>query len=410
MKSQSTLALPVIGAGDQQPGLQFVVAWYPHNPERLGEVIVVDQPLVLGRASTPRSGETNAYLRQRRPGVDAGRGPLNDPHLSRRQIIVAPAGPTAVKVRRYSGFEGVVDVDGQPLTEERLVEVGSTLLLSERLLLLLVPFVGLPEPRSTPHAFGGPDQDGMVGESAALWHLRDRVSQVAEVWRSQPRRRSSRALDDELASRHMMNVLVLGETGTGKEHVARALHRQSGRSGQWVPCNAAQIPDTLVEYSLFGNDKDCPNPGSPATKGLFGAAHGGTLFLDEVGEASSKVQAALLRVLEDGTYSRIGPSKPLRADIRFVAATNRDPDELKHDLVPRLAQRIQVPPLRTRREDIPLILQHLARRMIREGRPDVGRFPRSGSGELVLPVEMVRRLLCDPPETNVRGLVQVLVN
>jgi DNA-binding NtrC family response regulator len=149
--------------------------------------------------------------------------------------------------------------------------------------------------------------------------------------------------------------------------VARALHALSERAGRpLVARNAATFPETLIDAELFGNAANYPNPGMKARPGLIGEADGSTLFLDEIGELPASLQAHLLRVLDSGEYHRLGESSTRRAEVRIVAATNRDPAALKHDLLARLVLRVAVPSLVDRREDVPMLAHHLLAQTIRE--------------------------------------------
>lgn len=160
-------------------------------------------------------------------------------------------------------------------------------------------------------------------------------------------------------------VLIEGETGTGKEKIAEALHRQSGRRGELVPVNCAAIPAELVESELFGHTRGAFSGSERVRQGLFRAAEAGTLFLDEIGDLPPAVQAKLLRVLEGGEVRPVGEDRPQRIDVRVVAATNLSLDELvaegrfRADLLHRIAAwRIRVPPLRERLDDVPLLAEH----------------------------------------------------
>ncbi|NPC72234.1 sigma-54-dependent Fis family transcriptional regulator [Corallococcus sp. AB004] len=163
-------------------------------------------------------------------------------------------------------------------------------------------------------------------------------------------------------------VLITGETGTGKEMVARALHKRSARaSGPFIPVDCGAITESLMESELFGHAKGSFTGASGARRGLFEEASGGTLFLDEIGDVGMKVQSQLLRVLQEGEIRRVGESVPVKVDVRVLAATNKDlkarvADGLfREDLLYRLdVVHLHLPPLRERREDIPALVEHFA--------------------------------------------------
>ena len=161
------------------------------------------------------------------------------------------------------------------------------------------------------------------------------------------------------------NVFIVGATGTGKELVARALHQASGRAGLFVPVNCAAIPADLLESELFGHQKGAFTGAVRDRVGKCELADGGTLFLDEITEMPPALQAKLLRVVQEGMVERLGAQLPKKVDLRIVAATNRDPQQavdaglLRQDLYFRLnVVRIDVPPLRERRQDIPRLAEH----------------------------------------------------
>jgi transcriptional regulator with GAF, ATPase, and Fis domain len=198
--------------------------------------------------------------------------------------------------------------------------------------------------------------DEIVGKSKALARVLDQVERVASTDSS---------------------VLFLGETGTGKDLVARALHDRSARRGRpLVAINCAAVPAALVESELFGYEKGAFTGAVQKTLGRFEVAHGGSIFLDEVGELPLDVQAKLLRVLQSGEFERLGSSKTVKVDVRLIAATNRDLErEVKEgrfraDLFYRLSVfPITLPPLREHPEDIPLLVWHfIARRQANLGR------------------------------------------
>ncbi len=180
----------------------------------------------------------------------------------------------------------------------------------------------------------------IYGESDAMGSVRERISRVAPT---------------------NATVLITGETGTGKELVARAIHRNSPRSTkQFVAVNCAAFTETLLESELFGHEKGAFTGADRTRQGLFEAAHEGTLFLDEAGEMSLAAQAKLLRILTDGQLLRVGSTQPRQVDVRVLVATHRNLEQrvkeglFREDLFYRLAVvPIHLPPLRDRREDIP---------------------------------------------------------
>ncbi len=170
----------------------------------------------------------------------------------------------------------------------------------------------------------------------------------------------------EKVARYKSTILISGESGTGKELVAKAIHFNGERSGSpFVAVNCGAIPENLLESELFGHVKGSFTDAVRTKKGLFEEADGGTLFLDEIGELPLSLQVKLLRVLQDGEIRRIGDSRPIKVDVRIVAATVKDLDEavkggsFRDDLFYRLnVLPIKLPPLRDRKEDIPILIDH----------------------------------------------------
>jgi len=168
----------------------------------------------------------------------------------------------------------------------------------------------------------------------------------------------------ELVAKTDSNVLILGETGTGKELLARAIHNLSSRRGRaMVKVNCASLPPTLIESELFGHEKGAYTGALVKQMGRFEIANGSTIFLDEVGELPMELQAKLLRILQEGEFERLGSTKIIKVDMRVIAASNRDlaqavqEDNFREDLFYRLnVFPILMPPLRDRREDIPLLM------------------------------------------------------
>lgn len=169
-------------------------------------------------------------------------------------------------------------------------------------------------------------------------------------------------------------VLITGENGTGKELVARSIHRASQRENRlFVAVNCAAIPETLIESELFGHEKGAFTGATSVQRGKFELADGGTLFLDEIGDMSLNTQAKVLRVLQEQEFQRVGGSKNLKVDVRLISATNKNlPSEIKkgtfrEDLYYRInVITLNVPPLKERREDIPLLARHFLKEIIRE--------------------------------------------
>jgi two-component system response regulator AtoC len=180
-------------------------------------------------------------------------------------------------------------------------------------------------------------------------------------------------------------VLITAESGTGKELVARAIHRQSARRDQpLVAVNLAAIPDTLLESELFGHEKGAFTGAHTRKPGKFELAHGGTLFLDEVGSLRIELQAKLLRALQERQVERLGGTRTIPVDVRVIAATNIDLKEatrtraFREDLFYRLnVVPLSVPPLRSRKDDIPLLVDHFVRKYSREFKKDVRGLSRS---------------------------------
>ncbi len=169
-------------------------------------------------------------------------------------------------------------------------------------------------------------------------------------------------------------VLITGESGSGKEVVARALHRHSLRASRpFIALNTAAIPRDLLESELFGHERGAFTGAQALRRGRFEQAEGGTLFLDEIGDMPAELQTRLLRVLSDGFYYRVGGQQPLKADARVIAATHQNLDEqvregrFREDLFHRLnVIRLRLPPLRERREDIPLLARHFLARSAKD--------------------------------------------
>src|SRR5436190_11862672 len=181
-----------------------------------------------------------------------------------------------------------------------------------------------------------------------------------------------------LAAPRSAHVLLIGETGTGKEVIARAVHKLSQRaSGPFIRVNCGALHENLLESELFGHIKGAFTGAVENKTGRFEAAHGGTIFLDEISSMSAKLQVKLLRVLQEREFERVGDSKTIRVDVRVVAATNQfledeiDAGRFRDDLYYRLnVVSIHLPPLRERREDIAPLANHFLQRHAEEHRCD----------------------------------------
>jgi DNA-binding NtrC family response regulator len=190
---------------------------------------------------------------------------------------------------------------------------------------------------------------GMVGDCAAMRAVSDRIQRVAGA---------------------DITVLIRGESGTGKELAARAIHERSARAaGPFIAVNCAAIPDSLIEAELFGHEKGAFTGATQRKQGLVEAAHGGTLFMDEVGELAPAVQARLLRVLQEGEVRMVGSTASRKVDVRVLAATHRDLEQMvqdrsfREDLYYRLkVMELMLPPLRERGDDVERLARHLLER------------------------------------------------
>src|SRR5512144_616743 len=224
----------------------------------------------------------------------------------------------------------------------------------------------------------------IVGRSACLRELLERVVRVAPT---------------------DATVLLSGESGTGKELIARALHAASRRAGKpFVPVNCAAITETLLESELFGHARGAFNGAVRARRGLFEEASGGTLFIDEVAETAPGFQAKLLRAIEEGEIRRVGESLPVKVDVRVIAATNQNlatavaEKRFREDLFYRLnVVPLRVPPLRERREDVPLLAQYFLEKHAR----------RSGERKTLTPAAL-QKLVDHPWPGNVRELENMI--
>ncbi len=295
------------------------------DAEALGRAVLLEEaPVTIGRA-----GHADGPLA------------LTDSELSRQHAVLEREPATDTWWIRDLGSRNGTFVNGAAqeragLLDQDVIRVGATLLVFERV--ELGPDAALAPAEEPP----------LYGRSFAMQRVRGEVARVAG---------------------RDMPVLVLGESGAGKELVASALHGRSGRAGPLVAVNCGALPPDLVESELFGHVAGAFTGAQKASEGLFVAASGGTIFLDEIGEMPLAVQPKLLRALATGEIRPVGANQARRVDARVVAATNRDlsgevaAERFRGDLYARLAGwTIQLPPLRQRKEDVLLLLDRFLAR------------------------------------------------
>lgn len=216
-------------------------------------------------------------------------------------------------------------------------------------------------------------EDRIRNETTALREDLDRASMFEEIVGSSPALQRVLAQVAKVAQTDC-TILILGETGTGKELLARGIHKRSRRSGgAFIPVNCAAFPPSLIASELFGHEKGAFTGALQRRLGRFEVADGGTIFLDEIGELPVEAQVALLRVLQEREIERVGSSQPIPVDVRILAATNRDIEAavergaFREDLYYRLnVVPVRLPPLRERPEDIPILVEHLVARFARQ--------------------------------------------
>jgi len=372
----------------------LVLAWSLDEADRIGEAVPIAWETSIGRGGPLGDDPAPRTLPQRmRPSRTTACGPFASARLSRLQLVVEPLGEDEVRVRSLG--RAPMRIAGRG-TNQAVARVGDTIDIHNAAVFVVVSRpLELPAPAvelDDAFAFGTADRFGIVGESEAAWRLREALAFAAST------------------DRH---VLLLGESGVGKELAARSVHGLSARHARpFVARNAATLPESLLDAELFGNVKNYPNPGMAERPGLIGEADGSTLFLDEIGDLPEKSQVHLLRVLDgDGEYQRLGEARTLRSSFRLVAATNRPLEALKHDFLARFTHRIAIPGLPDRRDDIALIVDGLLRRMARENPAIAARFFEQRRGEPGAPrlaPDLMVRLLRHPFTHHVRELARLL--
>jgi len=373
MADETTLQ-PGAKVASTGPSHRIVLTILAHpDPGRVGE-----------RALLPKSGATE--LARRSP--DFGAGPLDDPYISRKPSrLVVSRGTLRVEPNMAGA---ALQMNGAPLTTAttltpEALDAGAVLDVGGRAAILLQRVLEVPPER---------DQRGLVGISDAVESVRRQIRQVAD-------------LD--------VGVLIRGESGVGKELVAQAVHRASRRKhGPFVSVNMAALTPTTAASALFGHRRGAFTGADRARRGLFREASGGTLFLDEIGEAPTELQTMLLRALETGEITPVGQDEPVSVDVRVVAATDASLEEAISDgrfrlpLLHRLAGfELMVPPLRTRREDIAMLLLHFLRQELVKTGEEHRLDPTPKGADAWLSASLVGRLCAADWPGNVRQLRNV---
>ncbi len=325
-----------------------------------------------------------------RPGAALGT-PLLDPFVSRKPLLLAATAEGGLRLGVPEGGTRVL-VEGAPVSGHcvlapEALAAGVTLELAGRVVLLAHQVVVGAEERF-------PEALGMVGHSSGIDAVRRHIARVADL---------------------SVPVLIRGETGSGKELIARAIHERSTRAGgRFVSVNLGAIPRELAAAELFGAVKGAFTGALRDREGLFQAAQDGTLFLDEVGEAPPEVQVMLLRVLEAGELFPVGASTPVPTNARIIAATDADLESridggtFKAPLLHRLAgYEIRVPPLRERREDIGPLFHHFALEELGALGETHRLLPQDAYAEPWLPAALAAQLLRHPWPGNIRQLRNV---
>lgn len=381
---------PTVDPDEEGTVLHVVVAFCADLPERTGESFPLQDvgiEYVLGRG-VAGTDEIPVEFASWHPVVRRSPRELAIDTISRRhlQLIARPIG---VEVRLLG--RGPMRLAGKPATEG-IVPPGETILVEDRLLLFVtrrpltsvlrhfpLPLLGAP---------GQPDAFGMIGDSWAMMRARDAAAHAA------------------LGDGH---TLVTGPSGAGKEAMAHAVHGLSSRaSGPFITFNAAGLTEELAQAELFGNEKNFPNPPMEARPGLVAEANQGTLYFDEIGDMLREVQAKLLRVLDSrGEYRRLGGKTTLTTDLRVVGATNQPLQEFRPEFLGRFTGRVEVPSLRERPDDVPLIAQKCARKMLEAAPHLAERFLETrpdGSSHVRIAPDMLEVLMRTGHPLNVRGL------
>jgi DNA-binding NtrC family response regulator len=325
--------------------------------------------VTLGRGDTRRATRAGRKLALKLPGI----------FLSTRHARLVRR--DAVWALEDLGSKNGTRLNGKELTQRRdlrdgdLIEAGGAFFLFRA---------------AVPHVTGDRDDLGSEELRAPAEGLATLIPTLGETFRELAR----------AARKGFPSLLIQGETGTGKELAARAVHTLSGRTGAFIAVNCGAVPDALIESELFGHRRGAFSGAVADRKGMVELAHGGTLLLDEIGEMKPQLQVSLLRVLQDREVRPIGGAKPVSVDVQVVAATHRDLENegrFRADLLARLTSyRVRLPPLRERREDLGILIAALVKKAGADSSPTFS-------------PEVVRRLLAESWPMNIRQLEHVIV-
>lgn len=385
--------------GASRSAWALVRVWSRHQPRTIGEIAFLDPEIhpewSLGcDEDSSYAPVARARFFRQLPGSLTPGEPITGRSVSRDQVRFDVTQHTIAM--RKTGKEQVF-VNGTPVPDNALTPLGpgSLILLRRHSAYLVVrrPLEMAPVPAYVlgTHVFSEPDPDGIVGESPGAWAMR---------------------LAAASAGRSNRHSFLYGESGSGKELLARGIHRHSARKGEYVAANAAALPESILELELFGCAKDYPNPRSPERPGYIGRTErGGTLFLDEFGQLTEDMQARMLRAMQ-GESVRLGTYKPYRIDTLIIAATNKVGFGVKHDVLKRFTNVVTLPSLRDRLEDVPLIAREIVRREARKNPDTAARFLRrepDGYEHAAFSSGLVQTMLGLPLDGNVRDIENLLV-
>ncbi len=360
---------------------QFCGPVYPISALIAGKSVSIGRPEMNPRLFAIAGPLEGAFFALPEQEVTVGSDPSNmlvidEPSVSPRHCAIEGQGEE-FRIRGLAGQDCVL-VNGYPVEEARLMH-GDEVRIGDCLFLFLVYESETPPALRFERELGRLERENlraqaelsvehnMVGSSSAMRAVYQFIAKVAPA---------------------DSTVLVHGESGTGKELVARAIHRNSRRTGKpFLAINCAALTETLLESELFGHEKGAFTGAVAQKRGKLEAADGGTVFLDEIGELAPSLQAKLLRVLQEHEFERVGGTRPIRVEIRVIAATNKDLAEavrngaFRQDLYYRLnVVSLTMPPLRDRKEDIPMLATYFAAGYAkRNGRRVLGLSPEAQS-------------------------------